>query len=150
MIKHSDLNWAGFVELGKKLVGKPYKMGAELNLGDLNTDHIKAIDCSELTEYLFANLKKIDGTRAELNLPDGSYNQAKVCKHVDRNMPLIGDLVFKWWPDTQVIHHAGVFIGDEKILEAKGLAYGVILSDVEKYVNNHFAFWGRHPKIEDA
>ena len=150
-IKHSDINWSAFVTLGEKLIGKPYKFGAEVNLTDGDPTKILAIDCSELVEWLYTQLKKIDGSQATLFMPDGSYNQAKMCTHVDVSHLLIGDLGFKWWPDTQVIHHVGVYIGNNKILEAKGRAWGTIVTSVENYMrSDQFAFFGRHPKIEDA
>lgn len=157
-MKHSDINWAAMITLGKKLVGKPYVFGAEVRLSDLDTEHIKAIDCSELIEYLFANLQKTDGNRAGLAMPDGSYNQAKMCRKLNlysgdpkSDVLLLGDLGFKWDPETQSIHHVGVFVGNSQILEAKGKAWGTILTPFEIYTQSrHFAWWGRHKLIVDA
>lgn len=150
-VKHSDINWAQFVSLGKQLVGKPYRLGAETVLTDAKPEDIKAIDCSELVEWLYAQLKKIDGTPAEICMPDGSYNQAKICAHISKDKILIGDLAFKMWPDTGVIHHVGVYLGNEEILEAKGIAYGTIITSLQKFMEStHFAFFGRHPNILDA
>ena len=157
-MKHSDLNWAKFIENGRKLVGKPYVFGAEVNLNEPDASKIKEIDCSELVEYLFANLLFVSGERAGLAMPDGSYNQAKVVRKLEfrpddtsSDVLLIGDLGFKWDPETNVIHHVGIFIDKGKVLEAKGKKWGVVLTDCADYVaSSHFAFWGRHRKIEDA
>lgn len=157
-MKHSEINWAHLIESGKKLVGKPYVFGAEVSLSEPDPTKIKAIDCSELVEYLYANLQKVDGSRAALSMPDGSYNQAKVCRRLNfvpndpsSDVLLLGDLGFKWEPETQSIHHVGIFIGDGKVLEAKGKSYGVVLTDFDDYrKSSHFAFWGRHQKIVDA
>jgi cell wall-associated NlpC family hydrolase len=143
-VKHSEVNWSHLIGLGKKLVGKPYNLGSEVNLKDPEPDHIKAIDCSELVEWLFAQIG--------ITVPDGSYNQARV---VNRLAPdaqiLIGDLGFKWDPDTEVIHHVGIHIGDNTVLEAKGKNWGVVLTPLDKYVaSHHFAFWGRLKSIQDA
>lgn len=156
-MKHSDINWAHLIEMGKKLVGKPYVFGAEINLSEQDATKIKAIDCSELVEYLFANLQKIDGTRAGLTMPDGSYNQAKMCRRLEfkagitSDVLLIGDLGFKWEPETEAIHHVGIFVGNGEVLEAKGKKWGVVLTKFSDYEqSDHFAFWGRHQKIIDA
>lgn len=157
-MKHSEINWAHLIEMGKKLVGKPYVFGSEVNLSEQDPTKITSIDCSELVEYLYANLQKVDGTRAEITMPDGSYNQSKVCRRLNfvpndpkTDVLLLGDLGFKWEPQTQSIHHVGVFIGDGKVLEAKGKDFGVVMTDFADYEKStHFAFWGRHQKIMDA
>jgi cell wall-associated NlpC family hydrolase len=157
-MKHSDINWAAMIDLGKKLVGKPYVFGSEVKLSDPDPQHIKSIDCSELVEFLFANLQRIDGTRAGLAMPDGSYNQARMCRRLKftpndpkSDVLLIGDLGFKWDPETEAIHHVGIFIGNGQVLEAKGKSWGTILAPFDIYTQSrHFAFWARHKSIEDA
>lgn len=145
MKKHSELNWPRLISLGKALVGKPYVFGSEVDLTNPDPSHIKSIDCSELVEWLFPN-------GVGLSFPDGSYNQAKICTKVGGNAPiLIGDLGFKWNPDTEVIHHVGVYIGENTVLEAKGKQWGVVLTPLEAYIGStHFAYWGRHRLIADA
>jgi len=141
MIKHSEVHWATFINLGKQLVGKPYRFGEEVNLKETDPANIKAIDCSELVEWLFAQVGII--------VPDGSYNQFKVSNPVQGDIK-IGDLGFKWVPETKSIHHVGVWIGDT-VLEAKGKDFGVVLTpraDYEK--STHFAMWRRLTAVVDA
>lgn len=149
-MKHSEINWARLVELGKKLVGTPYNLGAETNLKDTEVAHIKAIDCSELVEWLYAQIG--------LSIPDGSYNQAKVCREL-RFIPndpksdvlLLGDLGFKWDPETHAIHHVAIYIGGRDVLEAKGKKWGTIITPFEEYEKSpHFAYWARLRTVEDA
>lgn len=147
--KHSEIEWSKLVRLGKQLIGTPYVFGAEVNLKDPDMGHVRAIDCSELVELLYAQIG--------LTIPDGSYNQAKVCKRLDFGPPpktdvlLIGDLGFKWVPETEVIHHVGIYIGEGQVLEAKGKAWGTILTPFKQYIgSSHFAFWGRLKSIEDS
>lgn len=149
-MKHSDIQWSRLVDLGRKMTGKPYEFGAEVNLKDPDPAHIKAIDCSELVEWLFAQVG--------IAVPDGSYNQAKRVRRL-RFVPddpksdvlLLGDLGFKWDPETEVIHHVGIYIGGRNVLEAKGKKWGVVITPYEEYVgSSHFAFWGRLKDIEDA
>jgi cell wall-associated NlpC family hydrolase len=135
------------IEFGKKCVGKPYVYGVEVNiptfLKDPNPDKIVALDCSELVEVLYALVG--------INVPDGSYNQAKMCRRVPFESVLIGDMGFKWYPDTQVIHHVGLYLGNKEVLEAKGKAFGVVVTPYDDYVkSSHFAYWGRLKTIEDA
>ena len=56
MPKHSEVNWSKFVSLGRQLVGKPYNFGVEVNLKETDAARIKAIDCSELVEWLYAQV----------------------------------------------------------------------------------------------
>ena len=148
-MKHSEINWPHLLNFGKKLIGKPYVFGAEVDLNNPDPDKIKAIDCSELVEVLFASIG--------LRVPDGSYNQAKVVKKLAFGPPpnvdvlLIGDLGFKWNPETEVVHHVGIFTGEGMVLEAKGKNWGVVETPFKEYINSpHFAFWGRLKSIEDA
>lgn len=141
MIKHSEINWAKFIQLGKQLLGVPYNFGEEVNLKDSDPTHIKALDCSELVEWLF--------TQVGLLVPDGSYNQFKVSKPITGDL-LVGDLAFKWYPDTHSIHHVGVWIG-EGVLEAKGKDWGVVLTPRKEFeASTHFAMWKRLSQISDA
>lgn len=141
-MKNSEINWDRFVSLGLRLIGKPYIFGVEVDLFDPDPTHIKALDCSELTEWLFAQIK--------LFIPDGSYNQIKHTTPVEKGNVRIGDLGFKANPENGVVHHVGVYIGDGKVLEAKGTAWGTILTDkIEFEASTHFLSWGRHILIED-
>lgn len=147
MIKHSEVNWALFLDFLLKQIGKPYNFGIENDPKENDWNKYKAWDCAELVENSFYKIG--------LSLPDGSYNQAKVVKHVDVNTLLMGDLGFKHFPDTGVIHHVGIYVGNQKevpcVIEAKGINYGVVLTPLKDYMNtSHFAFWGRHKEILDA
>lgn len=142
MNKHSEINWARFISVANQLVGKPYIFGAETDLKDPDPTHIKALDCSEIVEWLFA--------RIFIDVPDGSYNQYKVSRPVVGE-PWIGDLGFKWHPDTQVIHHVGIYLADNKVIEAKGAKWGVIITPREEYEKStDWAGWRRLNQIQDA
>ena len=141
MPKHSEINWARFVQLGKQLLGIKYVFGAETNLKDSDPTHIKELDCSELVEWLFAQIG--------LNVPDGSYNQFKVSKPITGD-PQIGDLGFKWIPETESVHHVGVWIGDG-VLEAKGKKWGTVLTSRKDFENSpDWAMWRRLNQVQDA
>lgn len=144
-MKHSEMNWSKLIDLGRRLVGKPYVFGSEVDLKNPSPEAIAAIDCSELIEWLFAQIG--------IFMPDGSYNQAKMCRRLvfGPDVLLIGDLGFKWDPETKAIHHVGIYIGGKDVLEAKGSKWGVVVTPYEDYIaSSHFAFWGRLKGIEDA
>lgn len=137
---HSEVNWARLVDLGKRLVGKPYNFGEEVSLNEKDPSKLKALDCSELVEWLYAQIG--------IPCPDGSQNQFKVSRQVTEIK--LGDLGFKWIPDTHTIHHVGIWIGDQ-VLEAKGKQWGVVLTDRKTYESSpHFAMWRRLNSISDA
>lgn len=105
-----------------QLVGLPYVLGAEWTTTDLP----KAVDCSELVEGLYRE----NGT------PIGDLAAAQFDKCVKATGDVrVGDLVFlKNNPDrANGIGHVAVITGqlangDWEIVEAKGKAYGVVVS----------------------
>ena len=139
--KHSEISWVKFNSLAQKLVGKPYIFGAETDLKDPDPAHIKSLDCSELCEWLFAQIGII--------VPDGSYNQFKISSPI-KGEPIIGDMGFKWIPETEVVHHVGIFLVSD-VIEAKGKAYGTVLTPRKWFEgSSHFAMWRRLNAIHDA
>jgi len=153
-MRHDELDWDYLIKLGTQVVENhtPYVFGAEVDLDNPDPCHFKftGIDCSELMEWLYARLRRKDDlTPIHIPLPDGSYNQAKVCERLPSSTSLlVGDLAFKWNPDTEVIHHVGMYVGDGMILEAKGKLWGVVMSAVGSFTaSQHFAYWARHKDI---
>lgn len=141
-MKHSAMGWSRLVDFLKRQVGKPYVFGVENDPQETNWDNYKAWDCSEIVEVAFSKIG--------ITVPDGSYNQAKVCNVITGD-PLIGDMGFKWDPETQVIHHVGICIGNGCIIEAKGKQWGVVMTPIQVYTSSsHWAFWGRLKTIQDA
>ena len=139
--KHSEINWARFNTLATQLVGKPYVFGAETDLDDGDPSHIKELDCSELVEWLFSQVG--------IAVPDGSYYQFKASSPISGN-PIIGDLGFKWIPETHSVHHVGIYLKDQ-VIEAKGKAWGTVLTPRQEYeASTHFAMWRRLNAIQDA
>src|SRR5258707_1605020 len=115
-MKHSNINWPRLIDFLNRQIGKPYIFGVENDPRENNWDKYLGWDCSELVEVGFAKLGIL--------VPDGSYNQDKICVPIIGN-PVVGDLGFKWHPDTEVIHHIGIYIGNDNIVEAKGKKWGV-------------------------
>lgn len=141
-LKHSEINWASFIEFLSQQIGKPYVFGVENDPSESDWKKYTAWDCSELVEVAYAKLNIV--------VPDGSYNQEKVCVPIVGD-PIIGDLGFKWHPDTQVIHHVGIYIGNDFVIEAKGKAWGVVKTAKKDFENSpDWAFWKRLKTIQDT
>lgn len=139
---HKEIDWTKFAKLGQRLVGKEYNFGTEVSISESDPGKIQALDCSELVEWLFAQVG--------VHVPDGSWNQANVCRHIPRNVTRIGDLGFKWDQETQQVHHVGVHLGNDEILEAKGKSYGVVITPINLFESSKsFAFWGRLNVFDD-
>src|SRR5258706_13398374 len=148
-MKHSLINWPLLIEFLKAQVGKPYIFGQENPLDEKDWTKYKAWDCSELMEVAYHKIG--------LMLPDGSYNQAKMCVPINGEVEefpkklLIGDLGFKAVPETGIIHHVGAYIGDGILIEAKGKQWGGVETRVNDFMAwSHFCLWGGLKSVEDA
>lgn len=151
-MKHSEIPWATFITFLLAQVGKPYAFGTE-NDPKAADDSYKSWDCSELVQVAFAKIG--------ITVPDGSYNQAKIVNTVTRDQLQIGDLGFKWYAETGVIHHVGIFIGHRSakegmppvpmVIEAKGKSWGVVLTPADTFMKTpQWAKWGHLKIIQDA
>lgn len=132
------------VGIAEKLIGLPYKFGAEHN------DMVKlpsALDCSEMVEWLYHCVGLKD-------MPDGS--QAQFYHTLPTDFPLCGDLAFFGRDgDSNQIYHVGMVFDNERIIEAR--AYDATATfetgkvifrprlNWEKYKN--FCGYRVHPKL---
>lgn len=103
------------ISIGKRYLGTPYKFGA-------TAGQTRNFDCSSFTQYVF---KKVG-----VSLPRTSQQQSHVGKYVSRSNLRVGDLVFFSIPGKPgVIHHVGIYAGNNKILQTYG-AGGVRVTDL--------------------
>lgn len=111
----------------------------------------KAFDCSGLGTYYFlkVGLIKYDMTADDLY---------KLCKKISKKELKPGDFVFQEGEKTitvkdettgkevkkivKYMHHIGYFVGDNKVIEAKGRLYGVVESE---YSDSRWSHAGRPP-----
>ena len=95
----------------------------------------KIFDCSGLPTYI---LMKMGLLGSDTNA-QGLYN---ICKLSNYNKPCSeaqpGDLLFRGNTNKSIVH-VGVYIGDMKVIEAKGRAYGVCETD---YSSGGWGFCG--------
>lgn len=88
-------------------------------------------DCSGLIVWVLQQLGLI---RADMTA-DGLY---QLCNHVEKGKLEPGDLVF-YQNSSGYKNHVGVYMGNSKVIHARGTAYGV----VETEMFNNFTAFGR-------
>ncbi|MFP3868152.1 MAG: C40 family peptidase [Desulfobacteraceae bacterium] len=109
----------------KKYQGTPYSLGASL-------EYSRATDCSAFVQYIYQGF--------EIDLPRCSRDQAQVGKTVTQNLDfsrlLPGDLLF-FRRHGQRIGHAGIYMGEGKMIHAFNRRKGVVVSDLSQpyYLN---------------
>lgn len=98
------------VNFAKKFVGNPYVWGG--------TSLTSGCDCSGFTMSVMKNFG--------VTLPRCSYQQAEVGKLVTRSTIKPGDLIF--YKHGSRVGHVVMYIGNGYSVEAKGKAYGIVIS----------------------
>lgn len=93
---------ADMIDLAKSMLGTPYVFGGTSRDG---------IDCSGFTLYIY---KKMCG----ITLPHKASSQAKSGKKVSRSNIEVGDIVCFDWSGDGVTEHVGLYIGNNKYIDA--------------------------------
>jgi len=98
----------------------PYARGASL-------ENSSATDCSGFVQFIYHGFK--------INLPRSSAEQAQVGKVVTQQMDfsklLPGDLLF-FRRGGRSIGHAGIYLGEGKMIHASNHRYGVTVTDLRQ------------------
>lgn len=123
-----------FRQVVLKQVGKKYIFGHEVRLNDPNP---RAFDCSELVQWAFYQVG--------YKVVDGSFNQYAKCTKLSRPSR-VGDLFFLKNSRGR-IHHVGIYLGGDTVVEAKGRLWGVVRTTVSK-ANKRGAIWGRYKGVD--
>lgn len=105
-------------------VGKPYVFGSEVALTCQDPDQF---DCSELGQWFHA----IEG----VTVPDGAKYQFAACIPIPLDALDVCDPIFKSSPEKG-IYHVGYYIGNGKLVEAKGKNYGVVVSSLSSWTEH--------------
>ena len=126
------------VKEAKKLIGTPYIYGAKYSDGVLTEsrlNELRAQNSQVITESYYAVAKRYIGKRCTdcsglvcwvYGMPNiGSWQLHDKFAKVGLDELKPGMMV--WKPG-----HIGIYIGNNKVIEAKGLAYGTIESDINK------------------
>lgn len=98
-----------------KYLGNPYVWGG--------TNPNTGADCSGYVKYVFKQFG--------ISLPRVSYSQCNSGRSVEVADAKPGDLLFFWNNKYGRIGHVAMYIGDNKQIEAKGVKYGICVSDVD-------------------
>jgi len=113
------------VEVARKQVGDRYSAGAA---------GPNAFDCSGLTRYVYDAVTGRD-------LPHQSHSQFGVVKRIKAKDLQPGDLVFFF---RRGVHHVGIYIGKNRMVDAVGYGKGVRISPVfTSWGGRHFSGAGR-------
>ena len=119
---------AEIVAYAEQFLGNPYVWGG--------TSLTNGTDCSGFTQGVYAHFG--------ISLPRCSYEQCNTGTRIRAEDAEPGDLLFYAHEDGTV-YHVLIYIGDGKAINAKGAAYGIVISDV----NYSQVCWGTR-YINDA
>jgi len=124
------------VTRSKACLNASYVRGASLK-------NSSATDCSGFVQFIYRGFK--------IDLPRSSAEQAQVGKVVTRTMDfsklLPGDLLF--FRRGGHVGHAGIYLGDGKMIHASRRRYGVIISDLrQSYYEGNLAVIKRIIEVE--
>lgn len=106
----TNISGSDVVAYAMTFVGNPYVWGGK----DPNT----GADCSGFTSYVYAHFG--------INIPSYSYSQRSVGKEVSYANAQPGDLIC-------YAGHVAIYMGNGKIVHAKGTAYGIVGNDNATY-----------------
>jgi cell wall-associated NlpC family hydrolase len=128
---------AHLLVLALKEVGKPYVLGSEGPSGQT----LKTWDCSELPQHLLdqvgvEQVTDSNGRATPIRAFDGAWFQWERSRSIpfQEGVNLPGALLFaKTNPQhPHGIGHVGISLGNGYVLEARGAAYGVVISDLDE------------------
>lgn len=104
----------------------------------------KVTDCSGLLRRALYWLGESIVHHARYQYTDYCGNKGKLVngRREDGSLPLPGSAVFLQGSQTK-IHHVGVYIGGDTVIEAKGTIYGVVTSHL-----NHWDHWGELKMVD--
>lgn len=101
----------------------------------------EAYDCSGLGKCA---RKALDGVWKDVSA-QGTYDQCTRRGGI-KSMPRIpGTAVFMYTPAKRRMGHVGYYIGDGKVVEARGVAYGVVITRLEDRAWTH---WGMMDHVD--
>ena len=99
-----------------------------------------AFDCSGLIVAFLLERGYIESDMSSRGL-------YRICEPIDREDLEAGDLVFRH--NGERIHHVGVFVGDNMVIESKGRDDGVVMRLIDASGNSYWNRYGRLAVITD-
>ncbi len=110
------------IALARQFVGGKYVWGG-------SSPSSGGFDCSGLVQYVFG--------RNGVHLPRVAEDQYQVGRPVRYDELQPGDLIFQANTYKSGISHVGIYIGEGKILHAKGKAYGIVIDSIGPFPSGH-------------
>ena len=110
------------IALARQFVGGKYVWGG-------SSPSSGGFDCSGLVQYVFG--------KNGISLPRVAEDQYQVGKPVRYEELQPGDLIFQANTYKTGISHVGIYIGEGKILHAKGKAYGIVIDSIGPFPAGH-------------
>ena len=140
--------------LSLALVGERYILGTEIDLAKVLPgmeiqevcDLVPALDCSEMVQVVFKWATGIE----VVDLAAKQYDASVPIESIGLLEPEVGDLGFK--RIKAKIAHVGIFVGEWRVVEARGKDYGVVIRDAKAGWQNQtvFAGWRRLRQFVDS
>lgn len=119
-----------FVTLVRAQIGKPYVWGAA------GPD---SFDCSGLVYWIWGETGAQISRTADI--------QWKECSEVNSSQLQVGDLLFTEFGTDGLPNHVGIYIGNSRLVHAKGVDYGVVEYGVGQFGSFRAA---RHPGMANV
>lgn len=156
----------GMVEYARYQLGKQYWYGCYGNLGSPSVLAQKRDQYPEMYDK-WSKESFVDGFNQKVHDCIGLFKGYLGCPGTDYNAPSTYDSRWDWSANTTIEKctekgdiktmpeivglivwkkgHVGCYIGNGKVIEAKGHAYGVITSNLS---DTKWKMWGKHPFIQ--
>lgn len=105
-----------------QMLGAPYQLGAKWDIGNAPSNLRGPVDCSGFSRWIL--------NWANVTLPDGSYNQIKVCTKLpaaQQGDPPPLSLGFFRPPESELVDHVIVSCGNGVVIEARGNPHNQVI-----------------------
>jgi NlpC/P60 family len=119
---HREARAAEIIALARQFVGGKYVWGG-------SSPSNGGFDCSGLVQYVYG--------RNGIRLPRVAEDQYQVGKPVRYDELQPGDLIFLANTYKSGISHVGIYIGEGKMLHAKGRNYGIVIDSIGPFGAGH-------------
>lgn len=112
------VDWVKFATIARAHLGRPYKFGGKLFLGDPAPDMKIPVDCSGFTRHVYSCVG--------IYIPEGSGAQYVHSYPADAAVGVLG-----FFKDKERVYHVGLLLDEKNVIEARapeaGKDYGRVI-----------------------